>query len=294
MFEGHLWGERVSVSEQTTCALCREPADVRRSHIIPEFFYRPIYDETHRFLEASTDPTDRLIIRQKGLREFLLCQGCEATLSAWESYAGRVIKGGLALRYEKDDAGFTVHGVDYAPFKLFGMSLLWRAGVCSLPEFSVVTLGRHQEKLRLLLHTANPGPAHEYGFSMVFPPDAQAQELFSHAIAPPQVARYRAHRVYRFLLGVTVWLFPVSNHMSELEDGIISLREDGTLRVYNGGPQTMDFLRRFGGEIADAAAARPTESLRRRARQLTRSPKAVRPSELIRGVRRTTGEGVAV
>jgi hypothetical protein len=246
----------VSVPEEATCPLCREPGDLRRSHIIPEFFFKPIYDETHRFLETSTDPTDRVVIRQKGLREFLLCQRCETKLSAWETYGSKVIKGGLELRYEKDDAGFTVHGVDYAAFKLFGMSLLWRAGVSSLPEFSAVRLGRHQERLRLLLHAATPGRAYEYGFSMVFPADARAQELFSHAISPPHVARYRAHRVYRFLLRVTVWLFPVSNHMHELEDGILSLRENGTLRVYNGGPQTMEFLRRFAGEIAEATVAR--------------------------------------
>jgi hypothetical protein len=67
----------VSVPEQATCALCREPGDLRRSHILPEFFYKPVYDETHRFLETSTDPRDRVMIRQKGLREFLLCRsGC--------------------------------------------------------------------------------------------------------------------------------------------------------------------------------------------------------------------------
>jgi hypothetical protein len=246
----------MSVSEEAQCSLCGERGELRRSHIIPEFFYRPVYDEAHRFLEASTNPEDRVAIRQKGLRELLLCQRCETKLSAWETYASRIVSGGLELRYEKDDAGFTVHGVEYAPFKLFGMSLLWRAGVSSLPEFSEVRLGRHQETLRRMLHGATPGRAYEYAFSVVFPPDARAQELFSHAISPPHVARYGAHHVYRFLLGVTIWLFPVSNHMSELDEEIPSLKEDGTLRVHNGGPETMEFLRSFAGEIAGATVAR--------------------------------------
>lgn len=101
------------------------------------------------------------------------------------------------------------------------MSLLWRAGTASRPEFSEVRLGHHQEILRLLLHTGNAGKAYEYGFCMVFPPDRQAQELFSHVISPPHVARYRAHHVYRFLLGVTIWLFLVSNHMHDLKDGFL-------------------------------------------------------------------------
>jgi hypothetical protein len=239
--------------------LCRDPGDLRRSHIIPEFFYRLVYDEKHRFLRTSTDPTDPAVLHQKGLREFLLCQGCETRLSAWETYASKVIKGGLALDYEKDDGGFTVHGVEYAPFKLFGMSLLWRAAVSSLPEFSEVQLGRHQERLRRMLHEGSPGRAYEYGFSMVFPPDPRAQELFSHAISPPHVARYGAHHVYRFMLGVTIWLFPVSSHMSELDESIPSLKEDGTLRIQNGGRQTVEFLRGFAGDIAEATTKRARE-----------------------------------
>lgn len=83
---------------EAVCALCHEPGELRRSHIIPEFFYKPVYDETHRFLQSSTDPADRVLTRQKGLREYLLCQRCETKLSGWETYASKVIKGGLELQ----------------------------------------------------------------------------------------------------------------------------------------------------------------------------------------------------
>jgi hypothetical protein len=177
-------------------------------------------------------------------------------LDVWETYAASVLKGGIELEFKNEEWGFTVRGVEYARFKLFGMSLLWRAAASRRPEFDGVRLGPHEERLRKMLDAGDQGLPHEYGFSIVFVPDPEARELFGHVISPPHPARYKAHHVYRFMLGFTIWLFPVSSHMRDLDDIIFSLFADGTLRVRTGGQATMDFLRTFAGEIADANAAR--------------------------------------
>ncbi len=53
----------------SVCKLCSNEAEIRHSHILPEFFYSDIYDNKHRTLEISQG-SERTI--QKGLRKYLL------------------------------------------------------------------------------------------------------------------------------------------------------------------------------------------------------------------------------
>lgn len=38
----------------SNCKLCLKEKELMFSHIIPEFFYEPMYDEKHRFMQIST------------------------------------------------------------------------------------------------------------------------------------------------------------------------------------------------------------------------------------------------
>lgn len=153
------------------CALCRQERELCLSHIIPEFFYTALYDEKHRFFMYSTDPNEKVRgPEQKGLRERLLCDECEGLLSPWEKYAREVVFGSAKLDLSADpQRGATANGVDYGRFKLFSMSLLWRAGVSSLSYFLRVNLGAHEKVLRRRILAADPGHYWEYGCSILFP-----------------------------------------------------------------------------------------------------------------------------
>ena len=245
----------MSGSPLAECALCRTTAALRRSHIVPEFLYAAVYDDGHSFLVTSTDPGDRPAIRQTGLWEYLLCDTCEGRFSGWEDYAKRVLAGQRVV-ISRDGESLLVTPVDYARFKLFQLSLLWRSGVSSRPEFAAVDLGRHQEPLRQMLLAGDPGRVQDFGCSVVFPPDAETQEIFRHAIGAPTVGRYKAHHVYRFVLGMLCWVFIVSGHMGELPSSLFSLTDDGSFRVRNGGQATMRYLAGFASELASAGAAR--------------------------------------
>ncbi len=47
-------------------------------------------------------------------------------------------------------------GVDYSKFKLFLMSLVWRAGAASGDFWETVKLGPHEEKLRSRIRAGDP------------------------------------------------------------------------------------------------------------------------------------------
>ena len=87
----------------------------------------------------------------------MLCQSCETKLSKWETYARGLLTGGTLLQYRREGTITWVEGIDYSRFKLFQLSILWRAGVTTREFFSKVTLGPHAERLREMLLAEDPG-----------------------------------------------------------------------------------------------------------------------------------------
>ena len=111
------------------CALCRRDRPLRRSHIYPEWIYKPLYDEKRRLEILSVVPEGRNEFKQKGLRENLLCDDCEQKISVWEGYARSIfVQPTKPLEYRREGAMIQVLGLDYAKLKLFELSILWRAG----------------------------------------------------------------------------------------------------------------------------------------------------------------------
>lgn len=238
------------------CALCCGPGPLMHSHIISEFLYQPVYDEKHRFEQISTDPNEESNLQQKGLREYLLCSSCEGKLGKWESYAKKVLDGGIELERRDYQGGMIISPIDYSSFKLFSMSLLWRAGVATRSEFSKVQLGSHQEVLRKMLLEGNSGRFWEYGFSMAFVPEKAAQEIFGKVIFMPECIQIGSGlTACRFLLGNVAWLFLLSDQMQSIDARLFALSEDGKLILRSGGQPMMDYLVRVSTKIAAKTSA---------------------------------------
>ena len=151
-----------------TCRLClRERELLRKSHIIPDFMYRELFDDKHRMVKGTPITGERPQNLQSGEYEGgLLCASCDnSIIGGYEGYASKVLYGGgIPIRVEnvrKADDGLEItilHGLDYKIFKLFLLSILWRASISSLPFFDAVDLGPYEEKLRVALLSGDPGP----------------------------------------------------------------------------------------------------------------------------------------
>jgi hypothetical protein len=168
-----------------------------------------MFDAKHRLHVLSSLPEQRDALAQSGLWERLLCDECEGKLSRWEAYASQVLKGGAELRYERVGGIVHVTGIDFAQFRLFQLSILWRAHASSLAFFKKVDLGVHGEKIRLLLNASDPGRYCRYGvlmFGLNFNGSA-----FSPVIQPA-VSRLEGHRAFRFTFGGFQWVYLVSGH----------------------------------------------------------------------------------
>ncbi len=95
------------------CKLCKKDKKLMNSHIIPEFIYKPLYDEKHRFHVISTYKQKDRPKEQKGIRERLLCLDCEQHISRYEDYARKVLFGGVEISVLNESGGIIVSGIDY-------------------------------------------------------------------------------------------------------------------------------------------------------------------------------------
>jgi hypothetical protein len=217
--------------------------------VIPEFFYKPIYDENpRRFRSMSTMPGLPDSWEQKGFRERLLCWDCEQQFGRYENYARKIIYGGTEIgRYQIQNPQRFV-GIDYGTFKLFQLSLLWRASVSRLPHFGNIDLGPHESVVHQMLLRQHPGKSYDYGcvpMYLVQPKDVPLDK----AILAPEKIYSHGFRGYRFMLAGCLWLFVVSGHIDRFPHKELFLQEDGTLTIVRmDGAKVMDWLSDiFGG-----------------------------------------------
>jgi hypothetical protein len=192
------------------CALCRATGDLQNSHIIPEFFYTLVYDHPHRYLVLSTDPSRREHFRQKGLREHLLCNACEQCFSRWENYAKTAFVNSQGVQSVQHEGAVWLRDLDYAKFKLFLLSLLWRMGASKLDFFKAVALGPHAERIRVALLRDDPLSPDDYPCLMV------AVEMNGNAyfdwITAPSLTRHDGYHVYWLVINGVMYSFYVSSH----------------------------------------------------------------------------------
>lgn len=230
-----------------TCALCLRPKELRKSHIIPEFLYESLYDDKHRLHVLSVIPEQGNSLEQKGLREKLLCDDCEQKLSSWERYASLALKGGTELTYRREGNIVFVGGLDYQKFRLFQLSILWRAGVSNLQFFERVQLGPHSEILRKLILSSDPGSPNRYGcfmFGIKFQDSA-----FTQVIMQPGKVRLLGHTAYRFVFGGFMWAFLVSAQDLHAPYTEALLRLDGSALFLLRDVEEMQNLASFSKEL---------------------------------------------
>jgi len=195
------------------CKLCLYTNKLCDSHIVPEFLFKTLYSkEKHQFTQIEGPPKVRKW--QKGFKEKLLCANCEKKLNKWETYVDHLLFGGTEIVIEKMRDALIVKNVSYEEFKLFQLSLIWRAGTSSLPQFSNVNIGPHEERLRVMIERGDPGEPYEYGCLIILTPSHF--NLTSKMMMLAQETRFDGHRCYMFLLAGFTWVFFVSKHTKKL------------------------------------------------------------------------------
>ena len=211
------------------CALCCEPAELQDSHVIPEFLYEPLYDAIHRFQVYQVSGEVQRKFNQKGLREKMLCSGCEQQIAKYERYVSLLFEGRTSAAARAINDVVVVSPINYRSLRLFLLSILWRSGVSKQQFFSRVSLGRHEEELRKMLLAEEVAPNWRYG-CMLSAPLLNGEPQFDLMLQPTEV-RVDGYRVYRYLFGGLHWSFFAASHPHPKGLEVLSLDGSTDLRI---------------------------------------------------------------
>lgn len=209
------------------CRLCGTHKPLRNSHIIPEFIYQPMYDEKHRFFELHKRRALGAKRFQKGLRERILCDDCEHLLSRWEKYAAHVMSGKSSVTLRPSHERVWISGIDYTQFKLFLLSILWRASVTSQEFFKLVSLGYHENIIKNMLLEERPGRPEEYGCILIF--NRLQGEDITDTMFNPEPLRWMGRRFSKLYFAGACWCFYCDSQFPTKHLRRLFLQEDGTL-----------------------------------------------------------------
>lgn len=204
--------------------LCEKPL-LNESHIIPYFMYKGIFDEGHRlnrFAPAEFIKGNKRVSRPPtGEYEGgLLCAKCDnEIIGGYETYARKALYG-KAEEYFSDlpeCANFKTSGgitftycknIHYKEFKLFLLSILWKASISSRPFFKEVNLGPYEETIRQMILSGDPKDAE--AFPIIILTWLNDKSASSDVIAQPGINKRERGVRYIFPIAGVTYVFHIS------------------------------------------------------------------------------------
>ena len=202
------------------CKMCGTAGKLCNSHIIPELCYLAAYDNLHRTTKFQAEPNSKRLI-QKGIREYLLCQNCETHLSKIENDFKDYWYGRPALPLQITTPEIIISGFDYNVFKLFHLSILWRASVATSDAFNTVSLGPYEDKLRQMLLSEDPGRENQFPmYAQVLLSD-QAGTVAYGLVGKPQRSKYDQAIVYYTAYAGCEWVVMVTENPTRQESELL-------------------------------------------------------------------------
>lgn len=128
------------------CKLCCGSDVLQKSHIIPRSYLKGLKNDSGQLISVTCDTTTMPKKVNSDPKENLLCESCERFLSdTYERYGTRLFKSSRGVKKERKYIEF--NGFKYTEYYLFLISILWRASVSSLEEFSSVKLEKNIEDI---------------------------------------------------------------------------------------------------------------------------------------------------
>ncbi len=233
---------------------------LKNSHIIPDFMYQDLFDEKHRMVRTLGLDLSTAKRIQGGEKEGnILCQQCDnEIIGSFENYASRAIFSGKGKDVQKIKIQNQLHpdgiltstfceNVDYVRFKLFLLSLLWRAGISKLDFFKEVKLGSKEEQLRKMIFENTP-------FSQLdFPCFVSSfrginRRMTSGVISSPRKIRGEKGTRYIFQIGQLVLMYFVSKEDMPLWMQDAAITPENKMRIVHFDNQRgREFMNAFFG-----------------------------------------------
>ncbi|WP_236790158.1 hypothetical protein [Aliivibrio fischeri] len=134
------------MEKKSVCKLCKQTKCLQKSHIIPRSYFKSLKSGHGQLVSIICDEDSIPKISNVDPKESLLCRECEQFISVnYERYGTRLFKSGHGVKRKK--SYIELSGFKYTEYYLFLITILWRASVSTLDDFSNVKLGTNIEDL---------------------------------------------------------------------------------------------------------------------------------------------------
>lgn len=245
------------------CKLCLNEAQLLpKSHIIPEFLYKELYDEKHRFFFTTStnlkEGKKNLKPLQSGIYEGnILCINCDnSILGSLERYSANFLfpkntskekSCQLIPNYIENGNQFLKRSnVDYNKFKLFFLSILWRSSISSKEFFKEIQIGIHEHIIREMIIQNQPGEINDYPVLITI--IDQSSKSPKDYIGQPRLGKYEGHRIALFWTSSLLFCVIISSHKKPSKLLDMALKPSGDLLLpYLPKSQTWDLFLKFSG-----------------------------------------------
>lgn len=240
------------------CNLCREEKDlIKKSHIIPDFFYveSGLFSETHRLKKIKSDefhqPKKHSSLPTGEYEGEILCKTCDnKIIGGYEDYVRKVLYGGLSKKnyvcFSQVKGGIKIEELDYDKFKLFLLSILWRAAISSREMFSEIIVDKvNLEKLRIMIFEGKAKRKRTYPVNIwTYWHDKKMPTDF---IPQPYKIENGKTIMYSFLIGgLFINFYLKGTYFNGVIKNSISKKGAITFRFMSGGKEGLEFLKRYG------------------------------------------------
>lgn len=189
--------------------------------------YKELYDEEHRIYRVNFK--DFWKYQKPPTGEYdkdILCVDCDSKIlgSQYDDYAAKVFEQDGFVQISPGKAGelltIDIANIDYTKFKLFLLSLLWRASISKREPFNAVRLGPYQEIIRAMLYDRNPGDSHDFPCYMIaLRHEIEMTKQLISAFRKDKLGRYTTYSIiicgflYIYKVGINIKL---PNEFSEI------------------------------------------------------------------------------
>ena len=229
------------------CKICNRDRKLVNSHIIPRSLYRGILAAANAPSLYSTDPKAFPKKSRIGVYAQFLCMECETKFNHWDKYAAQFflqdVPAAPAVVYA-DDLVFAVESLgligqnsgvlgkkivefDYGMLKLFLLSVLWRAALCSHTFFRNVTLVAHERPILDMVLNSGAGDPDLYACFLISFDDPEASKV---AFCPHRL-KFRGVNGYRFFMAGCSVFIKVDSRPMPVPDASNILRPNSPLYV---------------------------------------------------------------
>jgi hypothetical protein len=232
------------------CKFCGEQKLLIKAHIIPEWMYEPLYDEKHKIFSFSSSGNPKKIKRPSSgeYEKNLLCSICDNKMGAFEQYGSLIFKGGgnkpISIKTENGDrvAIHHISGLNYKLFKLFLLSLLWKASISSRETYKNLKISSdEEERIKEMISSEDPGGKDSFPVSIFALHSLQDKTLQQLILAPYSNAGL--HIFY-----IAGYLFVFADSVDKIANETFCLSTDGTISIPAFTPvEAYDLLKKMYG-----------------------------------------------